>query len=310
MLVLWKGTGDIPEAMVLLFGTGLVGSAIALALERAMFFRRRFLPYDWSNHGLRREQTTEIVEQVHRAAPRRLAVVWAGGNGGFGSSALDMEGEHAQFREVLQITLSMCETMPESDCAFHMISSAGGLFEGQTQCLATTAPHPVRPYGEGKLAQEALLQASGLPDWAIYRPSSVYGYLPGGRPGLITTLIRNALFWRTTRIFGSPDTIRDYVLSTDIGRFIAERIEARDQHVGTINLLVSGRPMTMFETLRLVEEAMGMTLLVQYDPYPHNARSMSFLPTAMPKHWVSTPIRTGVYHTLMAMRSQLHGAGV
>ena len=71
-----------------------------------------------------------------------------------------------------------------------MISSAGGLFEGQTFCDARSAPTPQRPYGEGKLNQEQLAWGrKGDAKIHIFRPSSVYGVSPSGRIGLVTALI-------------------------------------------------------------------------------------------------------------------------
>ena len=52
----------------------------------------------------------------------------------------------------------------------------------------------------------------------IYRPSSVYGFAgPGTRFGLVAALIHNSIRHRTSRIFGNPHTIRDYVLNADVG---------------------------------------------------------------------------------------------
>jgi UDP-glucose 4-epimerase len=79
-------------------------------------------------------------------------------------------------------------------------------------------------------------------DGHIYRPSSIYGFSrEAGRSGLINTLIKNAKSHSVSRIFGSLDTVRDYVLVTDIAEFIARRIIQAETHSQTF-ILASGRP--------------------------------------------------------------------
>lgn len=304
MLLLWPDDAGMPRAMTLLFGTGLVGGAIADALRLAGFHGRERQLYDWSNRGGRMRQSDEIAARVRAARPERIDIIWAGGTSGFQSDAYIMDEETTCLREILSMARGLCAGPDGIPGRVHLISSAGGLFEGQTQCGATSTPSPIRAYGIGKLAQETLLQEVFPDRWIIYRLSSVYGYVPRGRAGLITTLVRNALCWRTTRIFGSLVTIRDYVLATDIGRFVAANVVAEDATNMTY-LLASGRPAAMSEVLKRVEEALEMALLVQYDPYPHNARNMSFLPSALPPApgWQPTPLANGIRQTAAAMRN-------
>jgi UDP-glucose 4-epimerase len=188
----------------------------------------------------------------------------------------------------------------------HLVSSAGGLFEGRTACTGADRPVPLRPYGEGKLAQEAAL--AGLPaeiGWRIYRPSSIYGHVAGGRAGLIPTLMINAMQGRTSRVFGGLSTLRDYVLADDVGRHIAGRVLADKAAAQPVEVLALARPATIFEIIRLVERAVGRGLNLQIDPHPSNARDISFLPAACPADWQPTPLSSGVRLVAQTLRTAL-----
>ena len=76
----------------------------------------------------------------------------------------------------------------------------------------------------------------------------VLGGILGGRAGLIATLIQNAKQYSPSRIVGRLETIRDYVLVNDIGKFVAQCIN-RPAERPECFLLASGRPVAMCEVL-------------------------------------------------------------
>lgn len=302
---------------VLLFGLGLIGGAVDRALRLRFQAEGRDFPYDWQDGGLRQAQRKGIGAALPQAG--RLAVVWTGGQSGFGSSDADMAQETAIVAELI----AMAETLRQDGRAvdFHMMSSAGGLFESQTHCSELSIPQPLRPYGAGKLMQErALAQAGGLDRRHVYRPSSVYGVTRSKRVGLVTALISNAMQGRTTRIFGNPNTLRDYVLADDIGHYLARRIvgagavsgqgtdrapdPAPDQGLLTF-LLASGRSASVFEVIERIRERIERPLLLQFDPHPSNVRDMSFLPSALPSDWQPTPLASGISRIVTFLRSGL-----
>jgi UDP-glucose 4-epimerase len=300
-LLRWIDQGGSGHAAAL-FGAGLLGGAVENALRRAAQVNATFMPYDWSDPAARPTQLLDIARAIPDGA-RFIDVIWAGGRSGFGSRHEDMDAEQALFAQILAFSQTLLAQASDAAHGFHMISSAGGLFEGVSHCGADTPPRPLRPYGEGKLHQEALVHAShGKALRRIYRPSSVYGFQPGGRLGLVTALASNALTGRTTRIVGSPHTIRDYVLAEDIGRFMAQELLHPSVGRNLTFLLAGGRPAAMCEMIGLVEQAVQARVLLQYDPNPSNALNMSFRPSALPRRWRPTALETGVQRTVSQVR--------
>jgi nucleoside-diphosphate-sugar epimerase len=98
----------------------------------------------------------------------------------------------------------------------------------------------------------------------IYRLSSVYGYVGNHkRLGLVPTLIRNGKNMKVSCIFGRIDTLRDYVLASDIGKFVAYSI-LESNHGFNLFTLASGKPSSIFEILRSVERLLNNRLYLQF----------------------------------------------
>lgn len=293
--------GGSHRITVLLFGVGLIGGAVDRALRLRNQPETRLFPYDWHDAGLRQAQTIEILSALRPAD--RIVVVWAGGQGGFASTAAEMSQETALVAEVIAMAESLGKEGRAVD--FHLLSSGGGLFESQTHCDGNSPPYPLRPYGMGKMHQEdILLRAAGLNLRRIYRPSSVYGVTHSRRVGLITALLSNMMRGGTTRIFGNPNTLRDYVLVNDVGQYMARKI-MQSGTGGAVDafLLASGRPASVFEVIEEVRRCMDKPLLLQFDPHPSNVRDMSFLPSALPSDWRATPLNSGISRIATFFRS-------
>lgn len=284
---------------VLVFGLGLIGEAVDRALRLRSATAMQEFPYDWQDAATRREQRATIAAAL--GGETRIVIVWSGGISGFGSSREEMIAEGEILGELIAWGEALQRRCPVD---FHLTSSAGGLFEGQTHCTAASRPNPLRPYGEGKLRQEERLLCAHLHRRRIYRPSSVYGGGRSRRQGLATVLATNALTGRTTRIVGSPGTLRDYVFSDDIGRFMARRI--LDPGAGDeVMTVASGRPSSLGEMVELVRARIASPMLVQFDPHPTNARHMSFLPSSLPADWRSTSLECGIADVVNAVRRRL-----
>jgi nucleoside-diphosphate-sugar epimerase len=187
-----------------------------------------------------------------------------------------------------------------------MMSSAGGLFEGQRLVDRNSEPRPVRPYGRAKLSQEQ--RAPCLPagiSCSIYRPSSVYGHnRRGGRSGLIAALIDGAKTHQTSHIFGNINTLRDYVMAGDIGAFVAARVSGN--HEPGEFLLASGKPATIGEVIHIVERATARRLYVRFEHLASNADHMSFIPAALPEKWIPTDLETGIRLTASQLFGRTH----
>jgi UDP-glucose 4-epimerase len=286
--------------VVALFGSGLVGGAIrdALRLDGLAILADIAVPWADARQralSLARAAATHLA----LAGGHPLAVIWAAGRTGFNSGEAEAAAEREAFTGICEWVRDIAQQRRTASTSFHVVSSAGGLFEGQRFVDAQTLPRPLRPYGALKLEQEQIARriCDGLPV-AVYRPSSVYGHAgPKGRSGLVTTLAMNAKTGTQSRIFGSLDTVRDYVLAADIGHFIAGQALRPGQKTLTF-LLASGRPATLGEVVAMIRRLVGRPLYLKLDPVPSNAGHITYRSSALPEHWRPTDLETGVRQVL------------
>lgn len=291
----------------LVFGIGLIGSAVVRRLETLQDLERETLPLDWQDSDSQARQLADLERDVEaritellvagpEGAPPRLAVLWSAGRAGFQASAEAIGRELSTFRRVLDGVARVAERHPETKVSFAATSSAGGLFEGQRAVDAMSLPSPRRPYGELKLAQEVLL-AEMATRFAcrVYRPSSVYGFLAGPRRrGLIPTLILNALRHDVTRITGSFNTLRDYVWVEDVAARIAADLLTADAPSWEVSILASTKPSSIFEILHLTERVMARPLYVTLAGDTSNSADITFARGSVPSGWRTTPLETTI----------------
>lgn len=285
-------------AVTVMFGLGLIGRSVVASLRRYGDCDSRTAPVDWQDAALRAAQLKDIAASVTRIAPRRVDVVWTAGKAGFGADAAEITAEEGPFEDVVAMAEHLAIMLPAASHAFHLMSSAGGLFEGLRMVDTDTLPAPRRPYGQAKLAQELRCRnmREGIAT-CIYRPSSVYGYIGiGGRAGLINVLISNGWRHAPSYLFGASATVRDYVYTADIGDFVAARIEAGCP-VSQTFLLASGKPSAMQEVIHLIERVLGQRLFARFEPNPTNAQPITFSPAALPIGWKATDLETGIRQT-------------
>lgn len=300
-MLLLHPTRPGPEAPpVALFGVGLVGSAIARALE-AGGYRGERLAFPWGDPGTWRPRLEAVSARL--AGVGGLAVVWSAGRAGFASGAGECAAEEQVFGAVLAMAGGLGARVD-----FHLVSSFGGLFEGQRVVGRGSAPRPRRPYGELKLRQEErLAAATGLARRVVYRMSSVYGPAPAGqRRGLIPSLVADACARRVSHIGGRPSTLRDYLWAGDAGRFVARQV--RERRGDAVHLLGSGKPSSIGEIVQRVESALGRRLYLQYSTSPGNPRDISLAPSALPAGFVPRHLETVVRQLARERLPLGHGA--
>lgn len=283
------------------FGLGLIGSAIHshLISHRKVISARH--SFTWQP-GPSQTRQLDAIFQLLATPHGEVDLIWAAGSAGFGAAAEQFLAEHRVFSEVLNKSRELCTLV--NRVRFHLLSSGGGLFEGQTHVSAHSRPRPLRPYGEAKwrLEQQAVAEL-GQGVCIIYRPSSVYGYAgPDARSGLVSTALNCAFANRTLRIFARPDTIRDYVLTEDIGRFVAQQVFAGVEQSQTY-ILASGKPTSTFEMMVTLEELIGRKLFVRYESQVENALPISFARSALPVDWRVTDLRAGLAITAARFKS-------
>jgi UDP-glucose 4-epimerase len=131
--------------IVLLFGSGRIGSAILVALmSRVVTARRTDLAFDWEDTSRRTAQAESIVRSVDELVRRAkdgaaaVSIVWAAGKTGFASSPADLAVETLASERAVDLATRLKEITDAP--SFHFLSSAGGLFEGQTEIDGTSKP--------------------------------------------------------------------------------------------------------------------------------------------------------------------------
>lgn len=296
---------DETPTTVALFGRGLIGEAVERAMNSRLPRKREHWPFSWGSPAQQDEQLAQIGERLallgggdgHSQTRPRLAVLWSAGRGGFCASEAEVQPEFTSFRRVVDWACDLAAHNVMNDMSFHMLSSAGGLFEGQTGVGMDTEPVPRRPYGRLKLSQERYLELfSGVLSVQIYRPSSVYGRAgAGARMGLIASLIKNTLERRTTRIIGNMSTLRDYVFNDDIGRFIARNLDNPKPEPGcSTSMLASGIPTSIHSIVKLVESATRNRAYLHFLDATLNSLNNSYLPSALPQNFHPTDLETSI----------------
>lgn len=299
-MILYERDADGEKRHILLFGSGLIGSAIDAAVRRQRRWAARPVAWSWHDRVQRATVAAEISRRIKGAS--RIDIIWAAGISGFASGDPDMAAETAQVGEILALTRQLAQT--NDQLVFHLFSSLGGLYEGQRSIGSQSAAIAKRPYGRGKIEQERLVGALGgniTP--RIYRPSSVYGYTSGGRRGLFATMIASMIAYRPIEIYGSAHTLRDYVFAPDIGAFVAHSLEMAPTRA--TELVASGKPTSVTETIATLERLVDRRALCRYASAPHNALDMTVQRIALPAALPRTPLLVGIASVFQQMSRSL-----
>lgn len=280
------------EDIVLLWGCGLIGQAISHAL---LCRKKRLIEdyaFPWKNKAAQAQAASTIALAVTSklqgkamTAKPRLVFVWSAGRAGFSATHEQAAQEMAAFTVVLELARRLQQQLHDVEVEFHLLSSAGGLFEGHTLVGHADVPQPRRPYGQLKQEQEqALLKASQLTP-VIYRAASVYG-IPsqGRRTSLIPVLIHHGLLRQVVTIVGAAKTLRDYVCVDDVGHYIAQKITCPDvvKPAGGIYWMVTGKPSAIMELTGMVEEVIRRKLYLSYRFDAENSSDITFSPELKP----------------------------
>ena len=291
-----------------IFGLGLIGSSVCRHLRAESLYDQVELPFSWNRPALQSQELSDIEQRLislacadgdpysGASANRHIDILWSAGKCGFSSGEDETGGELRTFKEVLELAARLTRQVPDAVIRFHLISSAGGLFEGSTAASSEPRPVPLRPYGVLKLEQEQLVSSLDRRIISkIYRLTSVYGYVaPHCRTGLVQTLLINGVRRRTSTIVGDLSTLRDYVFSEDIGLFIAGSMLAPHDRASDCCLLSSGKASSICEVQRHVEGALGRKIYLNFVRNPTNSRDICLGWRAMPAGWAPVDLRTGI----------------
>jgi UDP-glucose 4-epimerase len=286
------------QAWALLFGNGLIGSAIMRSLSRQGQEYSIALPSFWSQRDARRAQYRKVAEQMAaraKTAELDIEMIWSAGSGSFASTCEALLDEQAAFEDTLHLFVSVAGL---GRARYHYFSSAGGLYEGQVQVHPDAKPLPLRPYGEMKLEQEKQLNECAARYGGIsriYRPSTVYGAREfGRRAGLVSHLFWNALRNQATTLESHVDALRVYVWVDDVGAYIARQVLDRQDRTLHTDFLVTAKPTSIHEIANRIRRMLGKTLLLQYSNRSRNDAHITFRPDLMPKGWHPTGLEQGL----------------
>ena len=282
---------------IILIGLGLIGDSILKRLlGTGSYISLGEIPLDWNHRDSLRDSMASAMEIVSREAFKEssissLVVIWAAGRAGFSAGSEQTSSEFVAFQSMANEIVR--KKVMADRINFILFSSAGGLYEGQTNIDEDSRLTIRRPYGRLKLNQEAYV--SNLEEISrifIIRPSAVFGGISTTkRMGLIPTMIFNGLSYQVTDIVGSPHTLRDFVWVEDVARFVENLVikidELGEKRVNKY-ILASGKPSSIFEIKTKIESLLQRSLLISYKGM-ENSLHMTYLKPSMLPFWSPTP---------------------
>ncbi len=261
--------------IVIVVGGGVVGSSILKEYMRNGYLLQAQHKINWRSNNISKinsifkfcEKYSDLFIKNRR---KQKVLIWTAGSAGFEVSQEDAEDERIFYESTVELLESEIDIFNEGLRIF-LISSIGGLFEGQQFVSEQSTPSPMRAYGRLKMSQETFLLNRSSMNITIFRLSSVYSYIIANkRMGLLQTLIHNGLRREMTSIYGSLDTLRDYVWADDIAKTIYN-VSQHTQYSRRLFHLVSGRPMSIKKMKDIIEGIIKRPLLLNYRFNKHNS---------------------------------------
>jgi len=303
-------TATTPPRVLVLGGTGLIGSEVA----------RAYLAAGWPVTVLARRPPAGVLVSWLRQAnvvvgsaedPAVLAaalvgvghVVHALSAPPPARSSLDPLAHHAAVLPALTALLDALAERPGVGLTF--ISSGGAVYgSGCPLPVAEDAPcHPVSAYGVAKLtAEHTIATYSRVHSIAarVLRTANVYGPLqrPGTGQGVVASLLDAARTGTPVPLFGQGAAVRDYVEVSDVAGAVVA-LTALEGGPDVLNV-GSGVGHSVREVLDIVERTTGSTLSVDWAPARRSDVDAIYLDTsrlAALIDWHPTPLAAGVAAT-------------
>jgi len=270
---------------ILLFGKGLIGSAISTELDKYDYLEKVHLKFGWKNESEIENQLTDIFSKFIKIKIKlqSLTIIWSAGKAGFSATKAQTDAELTFFKSSLDIFSKFCIKFSlQNITSFILFSSAGGLHESQTNVIDQNNIVQKRPYSILKKNQEdcLLVYRKVFNRNIILRVSTVYPISNfSGRLGLIAILFLNSSKNRLSQFYGSEKTLRDYISDEDIGKYIVKLIESNNIDLPEINYLISGKPTSIFEIKNMIEKIINRKIFVQYKLEVTNSENISFSPS-------------------------------
>lgn len=262
--------GDPVRTVLLLGGTGFIGTNLAAALAklgmRVLVAGRGAQARD--GRAAIDLPLGEVDAIVDRAVAERVDTVVHLACGLLPSSA---EAEYLlEWERVGAPALRLARRLAAAGIAFTFLSSGGTVY-GVTASDRVAEDAPCRPislYGQAKLELELhlgfLARTAGL-RLLVLRPSNPYGaHQPlRGAQGLVSVVLGRIVDGIPLDVWGEGIAVRDYIHVADAAAAMAGLIAARAQ--GTYNI-GSGIGHSLLEVVALAEAATGRTVPLRFHP--------------------------------------------
>jgi UDP-glucose 4-epimerase len=241
------------DSVLLLGGTGFIGSALAKRLKQ-----KEITAYILGRHD---------AERLEHVLPRCATVVHLASATTPGSSAIQPSLELSNLNLTLRL-LGLLKQQPDTHLIFF---SSGGTIYGNAERMPITEDSPIAPlsnHGAGKASQEAFCRAARVQGHAvtILRPSNAYG--PGQTLksgfGLVRTILEHARVGTPLEIWGDGENVRDFIYIDDIVEACTRFIKLPEDS-GTYNL-GAGIGFSINQVRRIVESTSSKQVQTIYRP--------------------------------------------
>ncbi len=284
------------DTIVWLFGSGLIGESIGIALEGKFTYKSVNIKVLWGAYDQIDSTVKEIIENTKLLSKdkseTKVTIVWAAGVSGFYSKVEETDVEYLFFQRLINLL-----TTKSNNFVFNFIffSSAGALYEGMTGIDYNTDICINRPYGELKLNQERYLQQSNkISSLLILRPSSVYGFIDNRvkRPSLIPTIMHNALLNKLSTLYGDLYTLRNYIWVEDVANFVINKLIHFEDGM---YILAGSRSHSIIEIKKEIERVVRKRVYFKLNSSIENNLDIVFSNNLFPWKYTNTTILDGIY---------------
>lgn len=185
-----------------------------------------------------------------------------------GASTPLLSAENPRFDEEVTLprTKRLIDACVRAGVGHYYFASTGGAIYGDTGLESNsedTPPSPLSPYGQAKLAVEAMLEEKRLAgdlDSTVWRLSNPYGprQNPANRQGFIAIALHHVLSGTPIPVMGPGDMVRDY-LYIDDAISMASSFLGRDTNHRVYNI-GSGVGVSVNEVLDVISSVVGRDL--------------------------------------------------
>jgi UDP-glucose 4-epimerase len=258
---------------------GLLGSALVRHIDHPSsdLFDDLFVsqPIPWSDPVSAAACLANEYQRFREQSDGRpWRILWAAGAATVSTPREPAQAELGPFQALLS---QISAHPPQGPGVFFVTSSAGGVFAGSAGAPfnAESTPVPLSPYGDLKIAQEALAaeQLAEVCPVVIGRFSNLYG--PGQNlgklQGLISRLALAGISQQPVSIFVPLDTIRDYIYVDDAAMAalnLADLALADRSPGARTAIIASGQPATVGQVIHTMGQVARRRIPVAYGTHP------------------------------------------